>query len=294
MIKTEITGIGDPFILRCGKGYYLYATDAPDGFKCFYSENLVDWRCKGYCYRGTWGDGNFWAPEVYRRGDKYMLLFTARQKSTRSLRIGLAFSDSPEGPFTDSGEGPLFDFGYAAIDATAFFDDDGKAYMYYSRDCSENIVDGRHTSVIYGMEVDPGALTPLSEPIVVSAPDLQWEFKSGDWRWNEGPAVIKRGGIYYLNYSANCYSTRDYSVGCSQAESPLGPFVKYAEPILVYRENEFSGPGHNHFFTDPDGKLYTTFHIHTDYDRPSGNRRACIAPVVFGPDSKMIIDVDGE
>lgn len=70
--------------------------------------------------------------------------------------------------------------------------------------------------------------------------------------------------------------------------------MKYAEPILVYRENEFSGPGHNHFFTDPDGKLYTTFHIHTDYDRPSGNRRACIAPVVFGPDGKMIIDVDGE
>ena len=107
-------------------------------------------------------------------------------------------------------------------------------------------------------------------------------------------AEYQGGGIYYLNYSANCYSTRDYSVGCSQAESPLGPFVKYAEPILVYRENEFSGPGHNHFFTDPDGKLYTTFHIHTDYDRPSGNRRACIAPVVFGPDGKMIIDVDGE
>ena len=30
-----------------------------------------------------------------------------------------------------------------------------------------------------------------------------------------------------------------------------------------------------------DGKLYTAFHIHTNYDAPSGDRRACITEVYF-------------
>lgn len=293
MIKTEITGIGDPFVLRCGEAYYMYATNAPDGFKCFYSENMRDWKDLGYCYRGSWGENCFWAPEVYEHNGKYYLLFTARKKENHSLRIGLAVSDKPEGPFFDTENGPLFDFGYAAIDANVLFDDDNRAYMYYSRDCSENIIDGVHTSVIYGMEVNPDTLKPISEPIIISAPDIPWECEaSNTWRWNEGPAVIKRNGIYYLNYSVNCYASREYSIGCSTSNTPLGKFVKYNEPLLYYRENEFSGPGHNSFFTDPRGNLYTAFHIHTDYEKPSGNRRACIAPVHFDERGKMIIDVD--
>ena len=290
MIETKITKIGDPFILRCGDAYYMYATDAPDGFKCFYSTNLTDWRDIGYCYKGTWGENCYWAPEVFARDGKYLLLFTARQKQTHSLRIGLATADRPEGPFVDVQPGPLFDFGYAAIDATMLFDDDGKVYMYYSRDCSENFIDGKHVSVIYGMEVDPATYKPVMQPVVISKPDEEWEFKSGDWLWNEGPAVIKRNGVYYLNYSANFYASRDYSIGCSQSTRPLGPFVKYPEPVLKYKENVFSGPGHNHFFTDPAGRLYTVFHVHTDYDHPSGDRRACIAPVAFDDAGKLTID----
>ena len=30
MIRTNITGIGDPFILKNGDTYYMYATSAPD------------------------------------------------------------------------------------------------------------------------------------------------------------------------------------------------------------------------------------------------------------------------
>lgn len=66
MIRTEITGIGDPFILKDGDTYYMYATSAPDGFKYFTSKNLTDWTKGGYCYKDSpWGENNFWAPEVY-------------------------------------------------------------------------------------------------------------------------------------------------------------------------------------------------------------------------------------
>ena len=60
MIRTEITGIGDPFILKDGDTYYMYATSAPDGFKYFTSKNLTDWTKGGYCYKDSpWGENIF-------------------------------------------------------------------------------------------------------------------------------------------------------------------------------------------------------------------------------------------
>lgn len=296
MIRTAITGIGDPFILREGSVYYMYATSAPDGFRYFRSENLTDWEEGGYCYRNSpWGENCFWAPEVYKRGDRYYMIYTARWKKNHSLRIGIAVADSPEGEFRDLKDGPLFDFGYATIDATLFSDDDGREYLYFVRDCSENIIDGVHTSVIYCAEIAKDYSRLLSEPVPVSAPDVPWETSlSNEWRWNEGPALLKRNGRYYLNYSVNCFDSREYSVGCAESDSPLGGFVKYAHnPILKYREGDFSGPGHNSFFQDESGRLFTAFHIHTDYDKPSGNRRACIAEVAFDDNGTMSIVLDG-
>lgn len=51
--------------------------------------------------------------------------YTARRKSNHSLWIGVAVSDSPEGPFADVHNGPVFDLGYAAIAGHVFIDDDG-------------------------------------------------------------------------------------------------------------------------------------------------------------------------
>ncbi len=294
MIRTEITGIGDPFILRVGDTYYMYATNAADGFRYYTSQNLTDWTDCGYCYKNSpWGEDSFWAPEVYERGGKYYLLYTARWKKNHSLRIGLAVADSPAGEFKDVTDGPLFDFGYAAIDATVLHDDDGKDYIYYSRDCSENVIDGVHTSQIYAAEISSDLRTFLTEPVLVSTPCKSWELLSGDeWRWNEGPYLVKHNGKYYMNFSVNCYASREYSVAYSVADKPLGPFIKADDnPILTFGEGDFSGPGHNAIFEGKDGKLYTAFHIHTHPEAPSGNRRACIGEVQFTNDDKMKIIV---
>lgn len=292
MIRTSITGIGDPFVLFHDGTYYLYATSAPDGFRCFTSADLVNWTCAGYCYSGSkWGENCFWAPEVYEKEGKFYLLYTARWAEKHSLRIGLAVADSPLGPFADLQDGPLFDFGYACIDATMFFDDDGKVYLYYVRDCSENLVDGVHTSQIYGGEVDPKTFAFKGDPVLLTTPDVPWETQHDpEWRWNEGPALRKQNGRYYLNYSVNFYASLEYSVACAESASPLGPFKKYENnPILRYRENDFSGPGHNAFFTAADGTLWTAFHIHTDYEKRGGDRRACFAKVGFDENGKMKI-----
>lgn len=290
LIRTKITNIGDPFILRRGSRYYMYATSAPGGFLCFSSGDLLDWNEIGYCYRGSaWGENCFWAPEVYEYRGSYYLLYTARRRADHSLRIGLAVAQSPEGPFRDLKEGPLFDPGYACIDATLLFDE-GAVYLYYVRDCSENIVNGVHISEIYGVELTDDLLHFKGTPVRLAAPELPWETSlDPHWQWNEGPAVLKIGAVYYLNYSVNCFSSPDYSVGCATALHPLGPFVKYDEPVLRRAEGDFSGPGHNSFFTDRKGELYTAFHIHTDPAHPSGDRRACIAPAGVDGTGKFTI-----
>ena len=88
--------------------------------------------------------------------------------------------------------------------------------------------------------------------------------------------MIKQDGFYFMNYSANCYATNDYAICLSVATSPKGPFEKVdTNPVLSCRADLF-GAGHNAFFYGKDGKLYTSFHIQTDPDHPSGDRRVVI------------------
>ena len=211
--------------------------------------------------------------------------YSARQKSNGSLRIGVAVSDSPEGPFTDVHNGPMFDFGYAAIDGHVFIDEDGQAYFYFSKDCSENYVSPTlRASQMCVCRLSDDLLTITSEPITLFGPSESYDFKIlGDQAWNEAPYVLKVDGQYYMTYSANCYASRDYCICLAKAANPIGPFNKADAPILTCGEKggDFSGPGHNAFFRDQTGKLKMAFHIHTHEDAPSPDRKACICDALL-------------
>ena len=283
MIRTNVTNIGDPFVVNAGEHYYMYATsfDA-DGFKVWKSDDLTNWDNLGVCLdlSDSWACQDYWAPEVIYYQGKYIMHYTARRKADNSLRIGVAVSDSPEGPFTDVHNGPMFDFGYAAIDGHVFIDEDQKTYFYYSKDCSENYVDGKgRISEICVCELSDDLLSLVGEPITLFGPSEDYDsMMVGDQSWNEGPYVLKKDGIYYLSYSANFYASKDYCICLAKSENPLGPFVKHDEPILTHKDvdGDFSGPGHNAFFKDGEGNLMTSFHIHTYGNEPSQNRKACI------------------
>lgn len=122
--------MGDPFVLRHGGQYYLYGTNARDGFKYWMSSNLRDWKPCGYAYRrkhNSWGAKTFWAPEVVPYHGTFYMVYSAqpRDAKTFAARICLAAANNPVGPFTDL-HTPLFDIGWSCIDGNIFLDDDDR------------------------------------------------------------------------------------------------------------------------------------------------------------------------
>jgi GH43 family beta-xylosidase len=292
-----VTNIGDPFIIKAADGkYYCYATSSHLGFKVWASSDFTNWQDKGLAYTAdsnSFGKSEYWAPEVVEHEGKYYMYYTARWKKNDSLRIGVAISHIPTGPFEDVSDKPMFDFGYAAIDGNVLIDDDGKKYFYYSRDCSENIVDGRHESHIYAAELNDDMISLKGEAVQITKPDQYWEKLSDDgYRWNEGPVVFKKNNLYYLMYSANFFASKSYSVGYATSTSPLGPFRKYENnPVLSAVGTEVSGPGHNNIFMSPDGKeMLTVYHTHTNPAEGGGNRQLNIDRMGFRADGSLYVN----
>ena len=294
MIITDITRIGDPQILLFEDKYYCYATSHGEGFLVWESDDLVNWSEPTMCFHAieSWGKSHFWAPEVVYHKGKFVMHYTAMSRELNSLRLGVAVADSPKGPFKDVHDRPLFDLGYATIDGSVLVCEEGN-FLYYSRDCSENYVNGIKTSQTWCMRLNDDLTEVIGEPMLMTTPTEPYELKSMAMEhphlWNEGPCVIRRNGKYLMNYSANCYATNDYAICLAVADSPLGPWVKSASnPVLCCREG-LTGAGHNAFFVGKDGELYTSFHIQTNPEKPGGNRRTVVGRVTFSEKSGEIL-----
>ncbi len=295
--------IADPFVLKASDGmYYLYGTTGGKGFSCMKSEDLLNWTDRRTCFMifgSEWcgASGTFWAPEVVEYEDSYYMFYTSKNREG-SLRIGAAVCDRPDGLFQDLKNEPLFDPGYAVIDANVLIDDDGAKYLYYSRDCSENVVNGKKTSEIYGAVLKDDFSGIEGEPVKLLTPEQPWELASGNPLWNEGPEMIKYDGKYYLSYSANYYVSPAYGVGYAVADSPLGPFVKAQEnPILTsmtepygQSREDVSGTGHHSFTVSPDGtELWVAYHSHIDPANPKNGRRFNLDRAGFTEDGRLYI-----
>lgn len=285
---------GDPHFIKEGEEFFAFGTGGPIGFNVWRSNDLGTFTKEKALKKISWASGDYWAPEVYKVGGKFVMFFTARWKETGTLRIGVAVSDAPQGPYEDAIGAPLFDPGYAVIDGSLYFDENGTPYMAYARDCSENTVNGRRESHLYGIELAPDLLSVVGEGVLLAQPDSEWEFLSEDPVWNEGPFVIRHNDKYYLYYSANYFAQKEYTVGVAVAAHPLGPYTKQANnPILNFIEKDgevlVSGPGHNSFFTVGD-ELFTAYHTHTYPVAPSGNRQINIDRAGFHADGTAYIN----
>lgn len=294
---NQITGIGDPYLFTYEGKYYCTATEKGEFFCLYRSEDLREWEKAATIFPDRteegWAEGSLWQPQIVVGEDGRFYLYYSGANGENSLRIGVAAADTLTGPYRDVHGAPLFDFGYACIDPKFYTDDDGSMYLYYSRDCSENIVGGRHISQIYVAEMeDYTHLREGREAVLCLTPEQQWELPEGmEYFWNEGPDMLKHDGIYYLFYSGGFYEDRTYSIGYATAESPLGPFAKYAcNPVLSSTEYA-SGPGNNSFFYSLDGKeLFNAYHTHTDMEKGGGDRKLTIDRCGFREDGTFYMN----
>jgi beta-xylosidase len=322
---------GDPYVLyEEGKGYFMYGTGggAKAGFSAYSSPNLAEWKYEGQVYFGNnengWGNGSYWAPEVYKVNDKYYLFYSAQwaENPTNELenfRIGVAVSDQPTGPFIDLAKKPVFDPGYPIIDANVFFDANGKCYLYYSRCCYKHPVksevadwarkkgwfDEIEESWVYGIEIKPDFTGTMGKPVLLLRPPVSMKDKQQEWesrsvtskevnrRWTEGSVTFKKDNIYYIMYSANFFGGKNYAIGYATSKSPLGPFIKSpSNPILQQNTaagGNVTGTGHNSITWSADKKeMFCVYHGRTT---ATGNERVVfIDRMVIRPNGTLVVN----
>ncbi len=294
--QNKITGgAADPFILKDGGAYYLYATGGSK-FTVRKSFDLVNWETQEEpilrLSDTTWATQKGWAPEMYEYNGKFYLIFSAANaEGIHSIEI--AVCDTPYGHFKPLYDQPFFSPGYSVIDGSLFFDDDGRIYMYYSKDNSTNVVNGKRTSQTWGVELYPDFSGIIGEPVLISTPYQDWELKSGSVIWNEGPVVFKENGVYYLLYSANYFVSEHYSVGYATSDSPLKMFEKNDKAcILKGNGKTVTGPGHCNILRSPDGsEIYVVYHVHTVPPNTDKGRSLAIDRLIVNEDGTL--DIDG-
>ncbi len=244
--------LADPYILLDNGVYYAYGTHSDNGIEMYSSTDLVNWTYHGLALskNDTSEPRWFWAPEVYKFGDKYYMYYSANE------RLYVAIADSPEGPFYQHGTNIMHALlgGTYAIDSSLFIDEDGKTYLFFVRNN-----DGNN---IWRVELEDDHITPkertLRKCISVSEP---WE---NIWpRVVEGPNIVKHNGLYYLTYSANSFESQDYGVGYATiAKLSRYTWTKYDGNPILHRYGDLVGTGHHSIFTDKEGKMRIAFHAH--------------------------------
>lgn len=262
----------DPFVLKIGGDYYAYCTGfALDGkvFGVLHSHDLVTWTELGGAMEALENSPPYyWAPEVTYDNGKFYLYYSVGNEILMELRV--AVSDRPDGGFVDSGcRLTKEDF---AIDAHVFTDDDGTRYMFYATDFLEHTHIGTGTVIDrmldwFTLEGDPRPVTRARYDWQVYDPNRK---EKGGVRWHtvEGPAVLKRKGLYYEMFSGGNWQNTTYGVSFAVTDD-LGADEEWRQfsdgenvlPILRSTPDRVVGPGHNSIVRGPNNsELYCIYH----------------------------------
>jgi len=192
---------------------------------------------------------NFWAFEFHHlngpSGPRWYLMYTSGQHGTldhQHLSVLESVGDDPMGPYVYKGS-PMPDSWN--IDGS-YLEYKGQLYLLWSQ-----WVGDEQLNWISKMK---NPWTIEGRRVVLTRPEAAWE-QSGR-KVNEGPEVLQKNGRTFLIYSASFCDTPDYKLAMTEITGgdPLNPddWSKTPQPVFQ-RGNGVFGPGHNGFFTSPDG-----------------------------------------
>ena len=288
----------DPYVLREGNEWYFTASvpeydrialrraGSLEGLRD--AEEVVVWRAheKGVMSK------HIWAPELHRLDGRWYIYFAAGEVddiwNIRPWVLECGGDNPLNDPWVERGMlrragGDDFSFTDFSLDMTVF-DHNGRRYCVWA----EKVSVGRKISNLYIAEMaDP--LTLKTPQMLLTSPSYAWE-RHGFWV-NEGPAFVAHGDRVYLTYSASDTGPA-YCMGLLWAEADadlmdISAWHKSNHPVYTTdAEKGLYGPGHNTFFTDEQGRVYTAYHARP-YDEIIGdplydpNRHCFIMKVPF-------------
>ena len=197
---------------------------------------------------------SIWAPELHRIEGRWYIYYTAAESGhDDDAHRGIFVlenggRDPTRGTWIDRGRLATMHHG---IDGTTFAYDH-KRYFVYSPYV------GADSALAIVRMANPWTLT--GPETVIARPDLAWE-RQGGRQIVEGPEFLRGPkGDLFLTYSASACWSDDYAIGLLSAapgSDPLdaGVWHKNPRPVIAKAPDQMVyAPGHNGFFTSPDGR----------------------------------------
>ena len=243
----------DPTAVRIGPEYWAVATRSggQPQLPILRSPDLVHWTVAGYLSPNppAWSSGRqLWGPWLDRRGDQYLVYYSARKKGGRPC-VTVGFSDNPLGPYTDVG--PLVCQPNASIDPSVIRNVHGTAFLVWK----ENGGDHPSSLWVQALSADGLSLTGPRRKIMVG--------KTSNWEHGlvEGPRIVHRGRWYYLFYSGGRCCAREsctYALGVARSKSIYGPWTRSKTPVLK-TDHSWRCPGHGAVLQTPSGHWWLVY-----------------------------------
>lgn len=264
----------DPEIHFFEGRYYIYPTFSAEYekqtfFEAWSSPDLVDWRNEGVILDFAdvpWSTNRAaWAPSVAEKDGKYYIYFSAGD----GAGIGVAVSDRPAGPFADALGEPLiseYHHGAQPIDAHAFIDDDGSAFLYYGG--------WRHAVVVR-----------LGEDMISTVGEFR---EITPENYVEGPFMLKRHGVYYFMWSEGSWGDASYAVAFARADSPFGPFVR--EGLVLESDPQVGTSAGHHSVIQVPGTddWYIAYHRRPLTETQRDHRVVCLDRLHFDETGRIL------
>ena len=275
----------DPSIVEYEGKFYMYVTADPWGgnfLSCWESDDFqnwtfhkLNWPTKEACTSSLSNENMVWAPSVVRKGDSFYMYISVGSE------VWCGKAEHPLGPWENMlGDKPMIAFDttyyYHVIDAEAFVDEDGKAYLYWGS--GWEWINGH----CFAAELNDDMCTFKSEIVEVTPT-----------RYFEGPLMIKRDSVYYLTYSEGKTIDKTYEVRYAVGDNPFGPFTEAENSPILKTDEELQvyGPGHHTVFS-LQGKDYILYHRHRlPFQEGSAYRQVCISELKFDDAKKQINNI---
>jgi arabinan endo-1,5-alpha-L-arabinosidase len=281
-------------VVKCKDEYWVFYTG--HGVPSYHSKDLVTWKRGPAVFHSPpdWVAGavpenrrmSYWAPDVMKVGDRYLLYYSVSTIGKMTSAIGLATAptldpDDPAYHWTDEGivvqtkEGQAGE-AYNALDPAVFQDTDGSLWLTF----------GSYWSGIKLIQLDP----KTGKRIAPDSPIHSLAYNDSI----EASYLCKQDDYYYLfvNWDGCCRGTNSsYNIRVGRSKTITGPYLDKEGSDMLHRGGSVFLPAYNGLLIGPGhagtlnalGKTWFTSDFEGDV-RMDGQATLAIMPLSWTAD----------